>query len=199
MHSGPTHDLLAGAFFAGRRRGVYRRLVRLSGARPCDLVLDVGCGDGYLTRLVARAVEPDGLAHGIDPSAEAIDRARHIGRGRSGTYSVGSALAIDAADSTYDVVVSSLVVHHIDETDRRCALEEMRRVLRPGGTLLLAEFRPPTNRILRRVIRPVASRAMLDNQVDALGTLVTGAGFDDLRTGHLRPWIHYVRAHKRTP
>jgi ubiquinone/menaquinone biosynthesis C-methylase UbiE len=199
MHSGPTHDLLAGVFFAGRRRHVYRRLAEISGASPGDHVLDIGCGDDYLTRLLAQAVEPDGLARGIDPSAEAIDRALRITRNRLCTYAQGTALELDAADSTYDVVVSTLVVQNIDEPDRPKALEEMRRVLRPGGTLLIGEFRPPTNQLVRRLVRPVVSPAMLANQIEGLGTLITDAGFDNLITGDLHPWIRYLRAQRPIP
>jgi len=67
MGQGPVHDVLASAFFAGRRRHVYRELALRSGARPGDRVLDVGCGDGYLTRIMAEAVAPDGRASGVDP------------------------------------------------------------------------------------------------------------------------------------
>src|SRR5579863_3775730 len=106
---GAAHDLLAWVFFAGRRRAVYRRVVVLSGAQPGDQVLDVGCGDGYLTRLMAEAVGPSGTAVGIDPSAEAITAARRRTNLRNCSFAPGTAQAIEPADGTYDVVVSSLM------------------------------------------------------------------------------------------
>src|ERR1700744_6055440 len=61
--------------FAGRRR-VYRQLVALSGVRPGDAVLDVGCSSGYLARKLAAAAGPDGRVTGVDPSQAAICYAR---------------------------------------------------------------------------------------------------------------------------
>ncbi|WP_376772969.1 methyltransferase domain-containing protein [Streptomyces himalayensis] len=48
-------------------------MARLSGARPGDRVLDVGCGTGYLTRRMAKIVSPGGSVLGIDPSVEVIE------------------------------------------------------------------------------------------------------------------------------
>src|SRR4249919_2935006 len=62
--------------FLGRRRRVFARIVALSGAQPGDRVLDVGCGGGYLARLLAAAVTPNGQVTGIDPSSLAIIYAR---------------------------------------------------------------------------------------------------------------------------
>jgi ubiquinone/menaquinone biosynthesis C-methylase UbiE len=194
MHSGPGHDLLANAFFAGRRRRVYGRLAALSGVGPGDRALDVGCGDGYLTRLLAPLVTSTGAVHGIDPSAEAIARARTISHPGFCSYAQSSALAIDAPDATYDVVVSTLTMHHLDEQDRPTAVQEMLRVLRPGGQLLLAEFRPPRNPLLQRAIRPITSSPMLNNRPELLEDIATQAGFTRASSGVLRPWISYLRA-----
>jgi hypothetical protein len=68
-------------------------------------------------------------------------------------------------------------------------------VLRPGGSVLIAEFRPPTSRIGRHLIRR-HSPAMATNRPELLEPLVRNAGFDHPRTGDLRPWIHYVQARK---
>src|SRR5579859_3625518 len=62
--------------FGGRRRQVYTRIAALSGARPGDRALDIGCGGGYLARLLAAAVTPGGRVTGLDTSAPAISYAR---------------------------------------------------------------------------------------------------------------------------
>jgi SAM-dependent methyltransferase len=77
---------------------------------------------------------------GVDPSREAIARARRLTRVANCDFSEGIAQAPDAPDGSYDVAVSSLVVHHLRATLRPPALREMVHVLRPGDRVLIADF-----------------------------------------------------------
>jgi ubiquinone/menaquinone biosynthesis C-methylase UbiE len=195
---GRSYDLLVTLFFLGRRRRVFSRLAALSGARPGDGVLDVGCGTGYFTRMLAEAVAPGGTALGIDPSPEVIARARRSTRQPSCTFAEGIAEALDTEDESYDVVVSSLVLHHLPETLRPRAIGEMYRVLRPGGRLLVADIRPPTTRTGRLMLKGhVISPAMRSNPVHLLEPLVRAAGFQQVRAGDVQPWLRYVHAVKQ--
>jgi ubiquinone/menaquinone biosynthesis C-methylase UbiE len=194
---GRSYDIYAAVFFGGRRHRVFNRLTAESGARPGDRVLDVGCGTGYFTRLMARAVAPDGTAHGVDPAGEAIEHARGVTRLDNCTFGGGVAEALDAPDGAYDVVVSSLMIHHLPEALRHRAIDEMFRVLRPGGSVLIAEFRPPASRIGRRVITKLTGHdAMAENRVDLLEPMIRKAGFEQPRSGALRPWTYYIQARK---
>ena len=199
--SGPVHDLVVNLFFAGRRRAAFARLVERAGVRPGDRVLDVGCGDGYLTRAVAAGVGARGSVLGVDPSTGSLARARRITRAPNCTFVEGRAQALDLPDSTYDVVVSSLMVHHLPEADRSQAMGEMLRVLRPGGRLLVAEFRPPSTSLGRTLIRlaPFISDAMEHNPVHLLEPMVRDAGFESVARGDLRPWLCYVTGTRPAP
>ena len=195
--SGQTYDIFAAVFFGGRRRRVFTRLAGESGARAGDRVLDVGCGTGYFTRVLAQAVAPAGAAHGVDPSGEAITHARRVSHLANCTFGEGVAEALDAPDAAYDVVVSSLMIHHLPETVRPRAIREMFRVLRPGGSVLIAEFRPPSSLLGRRMItRLTGHGAMAENRVDLLEPMIREAGFEQVRSGELRPWTYYVQAQK---
>jgi ubiquinone/menaquinone biosynthesis C-methylase UbiE len=196
--AGRGHDLLGAVFLGGRRRRVFTRLAAQSGALPGDRVLDVGCGSGHLTRVLAETVAPGGTARGVDPSTEAITHARHLTRQANCTFTDGIAEALDMPDGSYDVVVSSLMIHHLPEPLRPRAIGEMFRVLRPGGSVLIAEFRPPASRPGRYLIGALHGPAMANNRLDLLPPMVRQAGFEQLRTGDLRPWIHYVQALKPT-
>lgn len=196
LHGGRHYEAFTGIFFLGRRRHVYTRLASLSGARTGDRVLDVGCGTGYFTRAMADVVGCDGTAVGIDASADMLEHARQITRVDNCTFSEGLAESLEAADGSYDVVVTSLMIHHLPEDLRGRAIAEMFRVLRPGGRILVADFRPPTNPIASHVIGAVTGHVMQHNPVHLLEPMVREAGFVDVETGDVRPWMHYVRGVK---
>ncbi len=196
LDHGPSYDLFAAAFFGGRRRQVFTRLAAMSGARPGDRVLDVGSGTGYFTRIMAEAVGPNGAAVGVDPSASGVERSRRATRLSNCTFVEGVAEALDFTDGPFDVVVTSLMMHHLPEDLRSQAIAEMLRVLRPGGRVLVADFRPPTSRVGRRLIGAITGPAMETNPVHLLEPMVRGAGFEQVSTGYVRPWMHYVYGEK---
>jgi ubiquinone/menaquinone biosynthesis C-methylase UbiE len=135
---------------------------------------------------MAKAVGAAGAALGVDPSREAIARARKVTRTANCTFSEGIGEDLDASEGSYDVVLSSLMVHHLPDATR------------PGGPLLVAEFRPPRNRIVRYLIGLVTSPAMQHNPLHLLEPMIEDAGFEQVHSGDLRPWIRYVHAVKPT-
>ncbi|MCI3270562.1 class I SAM-dependent methyltransferase [Streptomyces cylindrosporus] len=187
------YELCGAVCFGGLRPRAYSRLARLSGARPGDRVLDVGCGTGYLTRRMAKAVGPGGSVLGVDPSAEVVEYARDKTREAHCTYETGVGEALRAADGSFDVVVTALAVHHLPEDVRPVALREMYRVLRPGGRLLVADFRPPRTRAVRHLVGATVGHVMADYRVDLLDGLVADAGFEVRGHGDVRPWLRYVQ------
>lgn len=95
--------------------------------------LDVGCGEGRFCRMLQQL----GIATvGIDPTIPLIEEARR--RDPAGDYRVARAEALGLPDSSFDLVVSYLSL--IDIPDARSAIAEMVRVLKPGGTLLIANL-----------------------------------------------------------
>lgn len=101
--------------------------------RHSHLVLDVGCGNGWLSRaLVQRGVAVCSLdASTINPrrALECVPHERHVAV-------VGLSQHLPFADSTFDCAVASEVIEHLPEPER--ALEEMLRVVRPGGRVLIS-------------------------------------------------------------
>ncbi|MFB9688221.1 class I SAM-dependent methyltransferase [Amycolatopsis plumensis] len=177
--------------FIGRERR-YRELIRLAGVRPGDRVLDVGCGSGYLTGLAAEA-GADAL--GVDASEPMIGYCRGTVGSASCRFEVGTAQALPAGDGEFDVVLTSLVLHHLPDADQPAALAEMRRVLRDGGRLLLADFRPPRSRLVRHLVGMASGPRMLDDPHARLARLAEDAGFTVTDQGHLG-FVAYVSAVK---
>ncbi|WP_433709318.1 class I SAM-dependent methyltransferase [Nocardia sp. CA-084685] len=190
---GRSYDVFGAVLFGGRRGRVYRRLAELSGARPGDRVLDIGCGTGYLTRRLASVAA---TVVGLDPSAAVLERARRITVEPNCTYAVGVAESLTAEDDSFDVVANCLMLHHLPEDLRATALREMRRVLRPGGRLLIGEFRPPANPIGRHLVGALTGPAMEHNPIHLLEPMIADSGFGQITSGDLHPWIRYVTAIK---
>lgn len=178
-----ANEVLTSLAFLGRRRRVYGQIARLSGAGPGDRVLDIGCSGGYLARLLGSAVGPAGSVTGVDPSASAIAYAQRRAPANC-TFAVGAAQDLGFPDGSFDVVTSTLAVHHIPEAQRPAAFAEMRRVTRPGGRLLVADFRPSG-------AHPFASHQMRHNNAELLGDLADAAGFRVEARGDL-PLLRYV-------
>jgi SAM-dependent methyltransferase len=105
----------------------------LAGARR---VLDLGCGEGQLAR---RAVD-GGARHvvGVDLSAAQIREARRRGGGPS--YVRGTVTEVPARSAWFDAIVACLVLEHVEDLDG--ALDEVQRVLRPGGRFVVLVNHP---------------------------------------------------------
>jgi len=119
--------------FVGRwSRPVAEHFVSWLGARAAADWVDVGCGTGALTSAVLAAAEPAGIL-AVDPSDEFITDLRRRVEDERVEPRVGDGLALPVTDSAADYVVSGLVLNFIPAP--AAALAEMRRVVRPGGTI----------------------------------------------------------------
>jgi ubiquinone/menaquinone biosynthesis C-methylase UbiE len=132
-----SHRLLLGSLFEGIAADV--AAAAPDGAR----VLEVGCGPGHLSNRLTRqrGLEVTGLD--LDPAM--IERARanadHAGHGDEprASFLVGDVAALPFPDGSFDLVVSTLSMHHW--ADPTAGLAEIGRVLRPGGRALVWDFR----------------------------------------------------------
>ena len=194
-----AYDAFVNIFFLGRRRATFQALARAAGVKPGQRVLDVGCGTGYFARLLADMVGPDGLSIGVDASQEMIDYAsRRPGRPEQCQFQLGAAESLAFPSEHFDVVVSSLFMHHLPEDLRGHAVSEMRRVLRPSGTLLIAEAQVPRAPVLRALAR-LHGYDRMAQAVPELERLISDNGFEQVRCGEAPPWLKYVCARASAP
>ncbi|MEU8246304.1 methyltransferase domain-containing protein [Nonomuraea sp. NPDC048916] len=188
-----AYEVLAEIGFIGRRRRVFAGLAALTEIRPGEKILDVGCGTGYLTHLLAPVTGPAGQVTGVDPSASMVGHAgRHAPRNCS--YQVGEGQDLPFPDASFDVLVSTLAVHHMPSSARALAVQEMFRVLRPGGRLLIAEFHPPANRLAAHLMSVLVGPAMRPSMPELLAELVPAAGFQVKDEGRVKPLMYYIKA-----
>jgi arsenite methyltransferase len=104
---------------------------------PGETALDIGSGPGLLATEIADVVGPAGSVHGIDPSDSMLAIARRRPGSESVEFHAGDAYTLPFPDGSFDVAVSTQVYEYVADVPR--ALAEARRVLRPGGRLLVLD------------------------------------------------------------
>jgi SAM-dependent methyltransferase len=107
------------------------------GLQPGERVLDIGSGPGFLAIEMAEEVGPEGRVVGVDPSESMLAMARRRAPSTAVEFQAGDALALPFPDESFDVAVSTQVYEYVAEVPT--ALAEARRVLRPGGRLLILD------------------------------------------------------------
>ena len=135
----------------GLRERARRQMVNAVAWRGDERVLDVGCGNGFLLIETAKHLT-SGSATGIDLwKTDAGLQSRDGARRNANLEGVADRVDIRNADAgampfednAFDVIVSSLMLHHAGgSADRDQVVQEMVRVLKPGGTILLYDVRP---------------------------------------------------------
>ena len=203
IHQARFYDACVALLALGRGRALRDQTIALAHLAPGESVLEVGCGTGEVALRAKARVGPSGSVAGIDPSPEMIAEARRkAARSKLDIdYRVATVEALPFADATFDVVLSSLMMHHLPEDLKPRALAEIRRVLKPGGRLLVVDFKEPASRLGRLmpvwlVHRRVPSGLQnLPGLLEAAGFAAVeagGTGFDYLgfvqgRAGRLQP------------
>jgi ubiquinone/menaquinone biosynthesis C-methylase UbiE len=119
-------------------KGQILDIVRLKGT---ERVADVGCGTGTMLRVISRTY-PHVRAYGIDPDLFLLTRARKklVAAKDRVMLEQGVAQHIAQPDQSFDIVFCTLTLHHLPDKDKKLALNEMFRILKPGGRVVITDF-----------------------------------------------------------
>jgi ubiquinone/menaquinone biosynthesis C-methylase UbiE len=187
LDQGWRYDLMETFFdtfvFRGMVRALRQRSADLARLQPGEAVLDVGCGTGTLAIEAQKRVGATGRVVGIDPGPQQIARAcakaaqRHVPI----EFQIGAIEQLAFPDQTFDVVLSTLMMHHLPAGLRRQGMAEVVRVLKAGGRLVIADFTRPERRQGHRE-RVGAGGSNLGD----LAALVQDAGLAQVETGEMR-------------
>jgi ubiquinone/menaquinone biosynthesis C-methylase UbiE len=170
----PVSKLTAreGAF----KRRVLERAALVEGQR----VLDLACGTGTLALAAARSV-PGLRVTGVDGDRAILERAR-AKAGREVAFDQGLSTELPYEDESFDVVLSTLFFHHLSDEAKLRSAEEVRRVLRPAGRVVIGDVGRPQDPLMRVAVRLTVQ--LLDG-LDVTSGSVAGRLPATLRAGGL--------------
>jgi len=193
MNLGWRYDLLVWFIdtfvLRGKLRELRRRAIDLAQLQSGEAVLDVGCGTGTLAMEAFARVgaTPEGgtagRVSGIDPGPQQIARARSKAARRSFPidFQVGVIEQLSFPDQSFDVVLSTAMMHHLPDDLKRRGLSEIARVLKPQGRLVIVDFKSTE----KHHDRP-AQLGAGEVGVQDLPALVKEAGFSQIETGEIQ-------------
>jgi demethylmenaquinone methyltransferase/2-methoxy-6-polyprenyl-1,4-benzoquinol methylase len=187
-----SYDIGNDVLSFGTHRLWKRKLIRLADAPVGGSVLDLATGTGDIALLFADRVGPDGRVVGVDFCADMIALAKERPKNRRGNleFEVGDAMNLRFSDDSFDVCSISFGIRNVDDPVR--ALGEMRRVVRPGGRVVVLEFGQPRGafgsiyRFYSNTILPAIGGIISGNREAysylnrTAASFPSGAAFDDL-------------------
>jgi ubiquinone/menaquinone biosynthesis C-methylase UbiE len=148
LHRAAQYDVLVWLLTRGRPSAFREKLIELARLETGQSVLDVGCGTGTLAIVAKRRVGRSGAVFGVDPSPQMIVRAtaKAAKAGIDVSFRNAVAEALPFPEGHFDVVLSTLMLHHLPRPARQQCAREIHRVLSPGGRVLVVDFSQPQDK-----------------------------------------------------
>lgn len=148
-------------------------------------ILDIGCGTATLS-LMLESTFPEACVTGLDGDEKILAIAKHKGQEAQSKIRFVKAMsyAIPVSAGLFDVVTSSLMLHHLNAGAKTKTLGEAYRVLQPNGTIAIADWGKPSNFIMRWVFYLVqlldGFETTTDNVKGKIPDYLTRAGFREV-------------------
>ena len=193
-----SYDRVTALLMLGREPKFRSMTVDLAAVQAGERVLEVGCGTGSLALVAARRAGPAGKVYGIDPDPVMIATSREkAAKARLDVaFEVGLIEKLPFEAGEFDVVLSSLMLHHLPDDLQKLGLAEVRRVLKPGGRFLAVDIEPPAASLARKLLSHLLGERMMQGGLRDLEPVLAAAGFTRAESGrtsmrllsYLRGW-----------
>lgn len=121
-------------------------LIEQANVRPGGKVLDLGCGTGTLA-IMAKEMQPAAKVSGLDADPDMLKVAKYKAAEQNieVTFDEGFTNKLPYPDASFDIVMSSIMIHHLETPDKEKTAQEVFRVLKPGGELHIIDFGKPVS------------------------------------------------------
>jgi ubiquinone/menaquinone biosynthesis C-methylase UbiE len=165
----------------GREGALREMTVKLAPVKPGDCVLEVGCGTGSLTLAAKKQAGIAGKVFGIDiiPGMIELSRQKAAQANEEITFQLGSIADIPFPANQFDIVMCSFMIFHMSELTRQKGIEEIHRVLKPRGRLLVLDLALPTQPLSRAIAKMIFS-GMLQHELRELLPMLEASGFSEI-------------------
>ena len=185
------YDLFSWVMSLGQEPAIRRKALDVAHLSPGHHLLDVGCGTGTLALTAWRRLQPEGKVFGIDASPEMIVIAQEkaIKRALRVSFQVSTIEHLPFPDASFDVVLSSFMLHHLPGDVRRQGFAQVFRVLKPGGRFLAVDLADSSRSLIGR-LTGVFGHAMPRGYVEGLVSEMRAAGLENVR--EVESNFHYL-------
>lgn len=167
-----------------QEQGFKQRLVELASPQPGQRILDIGCGTGTLTVMLKHA-QPAATVIGLDGDEAVLAIARKkaaLDDGNAIIWQLGYSYDLPYPDASFDLVLASMMLHHLTRENKRATFREARRVLKPGSRFWMVDFGQPHDALMRMVASFVSQfEQTKDHFRGILPGLLLEAGFNNVK------------------
>lgn len=196
IHWARMYDLGTRFMFLGRGRSFREKVLDLVLVKHGEAFLDIGCGPGRLVLAASKRIGAPGAAWGVDMSPEMIRLATRKAEKKYpyAEFRQAPAQELPFPDLYFDAIATVFVMHHLPGDEEKLkAFQEMHRVLRKGGRLVVVDFKIEKKTGL--LSRHLASH-MEGGELERYRALMSQAGFARIDTGEVALRLpHFVRGY----
>lgn len=164
-----------------REYAIKSELIAVSNILHNYKILDFGCGTGTLIKMVLERY-PDVSIVGVDIDPDILNVAEKKLKNYKIQLDIYDGMVLPYGDDQFDVILSSLVIHHIDSVDKMQSFAELKRVLRPNAKILILDFAVPED-LYSKIITSILKwlEPIQDNIEGKIPGLLVQSGFNNVK------------------